>query len=187
MSCAKGRPHEGQTHTGVQRPETSSCARSKVALENAGIPGETEADVSQSTPEPAPETPRTEAPSERANDGSRHETVTQAWERMQAIEDAARAAAAPDSDVGVLDADVPAPGDVAEAPSPPRSPLRARTASERPEVPTLGAMLLEKRLVTEEQLRQAMERQKRTRRRLGRALVEMGFTTQEAVLEALSA
>ena len=48
-------------------------------------------------------------------------------------------------------------------------------------------MLLEQRLVTRDQLRLAMERQKRTRRRLGRVLVEMGFTTQEAVLESLSA
>ena len=48
-------------------------------------------------------------------------------------------------------------------------------------------MLLDQKLVSHDQLRQAMERQKRTRRRLGRVLVEMGFTTPEAVLEALSA
>ena len=54
-------------------------------------------------------------------------------------------------------------------------------------MPHLGAMLVEQKLVTSDQLRQAMERQKRTRRRLGRVLVEMGFTTPEAVLEALSA
>ena len=47
-------------------------------------------------------------------------------------------------------------------------------------------MLLERKLVTADQLREAMERQKRTRRRLGRVLVEMGFITQEAVLDALS-
>ena len=63
----------------------------------------------------------------------------------------------------------------------------SRPGSERPQVPHLGAMLLEKKLVTRAQLRDAMERQKRTRRRLGRVLVEMGFTTQEAVLEALGA
>ena len=62
-----------------------------------------------------------------------------------------------------------------------------RTDAERPAVPPLGAMLLERKLVTSDQLRQAMERQKRTRRRLGRVLVELGFTTQEAVLDALSA
>ena len=51
----------------------------------------------------------------------------------------------------------------------------------------LGAMLVEQKMVNSDQLKQAMERQKRTRRRLGRVLVEMGFTTPEAVLEALSA
>ena len=50
----------------------------------------------------------------------------------------------------------------------------------------LGQILLERKLVTEEQLAQAMDRQRRTRRRLGRVLVEMGFATPETVLEALS-
>ena len=50
----------------------------------------------------------------------------------------------------------------------------------------LGQILLERKLVTQEQLAQAMDRQTRTRRRLGRVLVEMGFATPEAVLEALS-
>ena len=50
----------------------------------------------------------------------------------------------------------------------------------------LGEILLEQKLVTHEQLGQAIDRQKRTRRRLGRILVDMGFTTPEAVLEALS-
>ena len=69
------------------------------------------------------------------------------------------------------------------APPPPKP----RSGGERPETPHLGAMLLEQKLVSHDQLRQAMERQKRTRRRLGRVLVELGFTTPEAVLEALSA
>ena len=64
---------------------------------------------------------------------------------------------------------------------------KPRTASRRLDVPQLGAMLLKQKLVTRDQLKRAMERQKRTRRRLGRVLVEMGFTTQDAVLEALSA
>ncbi len=51
----------------------------------------------------------------------------------------------------------------------------------------LGELLLERKLVTTEQLTQAMDRQKRTRRRLGRVLVEMGFATAEGVLDALSA
>ena len=63
---------------------------------------------------------------------------------------------------------------------------RPTPAAKRTGPPALGAILLERKLVTEEQLTQAMDRQKRTRRRLGRVLVEMGFTTPEAVLEALS-
>ena len=51
----------------------------------------------------------------------------------------------------------------------------------------LGELLLERKLVTTEQLTQAMDRQKRTRQRLGRVLVEMGFATAEGVLDALSA
>ena len=63
---------------------------------------------------------------------------------------------------------------------------RPTPATQRTGPPALGAILIERKLVTEEQLTQAMDRQKRTRRRLGRVLVEMGFTTPEAVLEALS-
>ena len=50
----------------------------------------------------------------------------------------------------------------------------------------LGEILVERKLVTKGQLAQAMDRQKRTRRRLGRVLVEMGFATPETILEALS-
>ena len=69
------------------------------------------------------------------------------------------------------------------------APLRPkpRSGGERPETLHLGAMLVEQKLINPDQLREAMARQKRTRRRLGRVLVEMGFTTPEAVLEALSA
>ena len=74
----------------------------------------------------------------------------------------------------------PAAGSAPPTPKP-------HTGGRRPEAPQLGAMLLEQELVTRDQLKRAMERQKRTRRRLGRVLVEMGFTTQDAVLEALSA
>ena len=52
--------------------------------------------------------------------------------------------------------------------------------------PALGEILVERKLVTKGQLAQAMDRQKRTRRRLGRVLVEMGFATPETILEALS-
>ncbi len=79
-------------------------------------------------------------------------------------------------------------GAVTREPDPPtaaRTP-RPTPAAKRTGPPALGAILIERKLVTEEQLTQAMDRQKRTRRRLGRVLVEMGFTTPEAVLEALS-
>ena len=54
-------------------------------------------------------------------------------------------------------------------------------------VPALGEILLGRKLLTSDQLRAAMERHRRTRRRLGRVLVEMGYATADAVLEALSA
>ena len=70
----------------------------------------------------------------------------------------------------------------------PAAPLHApgRRAAKIP-TPALGEILLERKLVEPEQLRSAMERHRRTRRRLGRVLVEMGFALADAVLEALSA
>jgi type IV pilus assembly protein PilB len=50
----------------------------------------------------------------------------------------------------------------------------------------LGGMLRDRGLVTDEQLSAAMARQKKTGRRLGQILVELGFVPAEAVLEALS-
>ena len=50
----------------------------------------------------------------------------------------------------------------------------------------LGAILRERDLITEEQLNAAIEQQKRTDRRLGQVLIDMGATTQDAVLGALS-
>ena len=83
------------------------------------------------------------------------------------------------------------PAPATEEPEPPKtpktgSPSWAGTAGTG-KAPALGQILLEQQLVTSEQLTQAMDRQSRTRRRLGRVLVEMGFATAEAVLEALSA
>jgi len=52
--------------------------------------------------------------------------------------------------------------------------------------PALGAILVERLLITEEQLKAAVEQQKRTDRRLGQVLIDMGATTQDAVLGALS-
>ena len=52
--------------------------------------------------------------------------------------------------------------------------------------PALGAILRERDLITEDQLKAAIEQQKKTTRRLGQVLIDMGATTQDAVLGALS-
>jgi type IV pilus assembly protein PilB len=53
-------------------------------------------------------------------------------------------------------------------------------------VTALGALLRDRGLLTEDQLAMGIARQKKTGRRLGHILVELGFVTPEAVLEALS-
>src|SRR2546423_13869073 len=52
--------------------------------------------------------------------------------------------------------------------------------------PALGAILVERQLITEDQLKAAIDQQKRTDRRIGQVLIDMGATTQDAVLGALS-
>jgi type IV pilus assembly protein PilB len=52
--------------------------------------------------------------------------------------------------------------------------------------PALGEILVERRALTEEQLREAMTRQQRTRKRLGEVLMELGFASPDAVLDGLS-
>jgi type IV pilus assembly protein PilB len=49
----------------------------------------------------------------------------------------------------------------------------------------LGAILRARELITDEQLNAAIEQQKKTSRRLGQVLIDMGATTQDAVLGAL--
>jgi type IV pilus assembly protein PilB len=50
----------------------------------------------------------------------------------------------------------------------------------------LGKVLLERRLITDEQLTVALEQQRDSGRRLGQVLIDLGFTTPDAVLGALS-
>src|SRR5574339_622264 len=50
----------------------------------------------------------------------------------------------------------------------------------------LGEILVERKTLTEEQLREAMTRQQRTRKRLGEILMELGFASPDAVLDGLS-
>jgi type IV pilus assembly protein PilB len=66
---------------------------------------------------------------------------------------------------------------------------RVRRASDTRPVPgpaALGGMLRDRGLVNEEQLATAVARHRKTGRRLGQVLVELGFVSPEAVLEALS-
>lgn len=56
----------------------------------------------------------------------------------------------------------------------------------RPEKIRLGDLLVQQGLVTAEQLKQALDEQKRTGRKLGRVLVDSGFVTEEAISTALA-
>ena len=72
---------------------------------------------------------------------------------------------------------------------PPKSAPRGRRHSEtrpQPGPTALGARLRDRGLLTDDQLSAAIARQKKTERRLGQILVELGFVTPDAVLEALS-
>ena len=83
-------------------------------------------------------------------------------------------------------------------PKPPVPPTRAprREVPERQRTPippspenrraTLGSILLEREVITEAQLNAAVEQQRRSGRRIGHVLIDMGATTQDAVLGALS-
>jgi type IV pilus assembly protein PilB len=70
------------------------------------------------------------------------------------------------------------------------SPLIPRPAS-APPAPApgsaaLGEVLLERHLITPEQLRIAIDHQRTTNRRIGQVLIDLGFTNADAVLGALS-
>jgi type IV pilus assembly protein PilB len=72
-----------------------------------------------------------------------------------------------------------------------RMSLRPRVVSRneqpRAKAPALGEILVERKAVTEDQLREAMARQQRSRKRLGETLMELGFADADAVLDGLSA
>ena len=53
--------------------------------------------------------------------------------------------------------------------------------------PALGEILVERNTLTQDQLREAIERQQRSRKRLGELLMELGFADADSVLEGLSA
>jgi hypothetical protein len=56
----------------------------------------------------------------------------------------------------------------------------------RPEKARLGEMLIQQKLLTQEQLKLALEEQKRSGRKLGRTCIELGYVTEEAVYETLA-
>jgi len=56
----------------------------------------------------------------------------------------------------------------------------------RPEKIRLGDLLIAQKIISQEQLRLALEQQKKSGRRLGRVLIEQGFTSDEQICEAMS-
>src|SRR5512140_623954 len=56
----------------------------------------------------------------------------------------------------------------------------------RPEKIRIGNLLVQEKLISQEQLNLALEQQKRSGRKLGRVLIENGFATEEAISEALA-
>jgi endonuclease YncB( thermonuclease family) len=56
----------------------------------------------------------------------------------------------------------------------------------RPEKVRLGEILVQQKLLSEEQLQAALADQKRTGRKLGRVFVESGFVTEEQISGALA-
>jgi type IV pilus assembly protein PilB len=68
-----------------------------------------------------------------------------------------------------------------------RAPLPAmRRPAAVPGSAALGEVLLDRNLITADQLNVAIEHQRTTSRRLGQVLIDLGFTTADAVLGALS-
>nr|MBA2690782.1 Flp pilus assembly complex ATPase component TadA [Burkholderiales bacterium] len=56
----------------------------------------------------------------------------------------------------------------------------------RPEKVRLGELLVQQKLITEEQLKLALEEQKRSGRKLGRVLIDSAYVTEEAISRALA-
>src|SRR6266478_1940813 len=56
----------------------------------------------------------------------------------------------------------------------------------RPEKIRLGDLLIAQKIISQEQLKLALEQQKKSGRRLGRVLMEQGFVNEEQICEAIS-
>jgi len=50
----------------------------------------------------------------------------------------------------------------------------------------LGVILMDEHLITEEQLNEALEAQKESKKKLGETLLDLGFVTEEAIVQALA-
>ena len=66
------------------------------------------------------------------------------------------------------------------------SPSTTARAAGRPQRARLGDVLVAQKAISQEQLKIALEEQKRSGRKLGRALVGLGFVTEEAIAQALA-
>src|SRR6476620_7303477 len=56
----------------------------------------------------------------------------------------------------------------------------------RPEKVRLGEILVQQKLLSEEQLKEALAGQKKSGRRLGRVVIEMGYASEEQISQALA-
>ena len=56
----------------------------------------------------------------------------------------------------------------------------------RPEKIRLGDILVGQKLISQENLRDALDQQKRSGRKLGRVLVDLGFVTEDQIGEAIA-
>src|SRR3954452_19012575 len=56
----------------------------------------------------------------------------------------------------------------------------------RPEKIRLGDLLIAQKIISQQQLGLALEKQKKSGRRLGRGLIEQGFANEEQICEAIS-
>ena len=61
-----------------------------------------------------------------------------------------------------------------------------RPATGRPEKVRLGDVLVQQRLISQEQLQQTLELQQQTGKKVGRLLIESGVITEELLADALA-
>lgn len=70
--------------------------------------------------------------------------------------------------------------------STPQDPTKGAFATNRPEKLRLGDVLVQQRLISQEQLQQTLELQRQTGKRTGRLLIETGVITEELLANALA-